>query len=56
MGKRIPAAYKPIPDNVAAYDRLYREYVAAYEWFGRGNDMMRRLRRIDTREAVGASS
>jgi L-ribulokinase len=56
MGRRIPAAYKPIPDNVAAYDRLYREYVAAYEWFGRGNDMMRRLRRIDTREAVGVSS
>lgn len=56
MGRRIPAAYTPIPGNVAAYDRLYREYVAAYEWFGRGNDMMRRLRRIDTREAVGVSS
>ena len=56
MGRRIPAAYMPIPDNVAAYDRLYREYVAAYEWFGRGNDMMRRLRRIDTRQTVGASS
>ncbi|BBY26883.1 ribulokinase [Mycolicibacterium sediminis] len=56
MGKRIDAAYRPIPENAVAYDRLYREYVAAYEWFGRGNDMMRRLRRIDTREAVGAIS
>ena len=46
MGSRISNAYNPIPENVAAYDELYREYVAAYEWFGRGNDMMRRLRRI----------
>lgn len=54
MGRRIRNAYRPIPENVAAYDRLYREYVAAYEWFGRGNDMMRRLRRIGFRETAGA--
>ena len=53
MGRRHRNAYKPIPANAEAYDRLYREYVAAYEWFGRGNDMMRRLRRIGSREAVG---
>jgi L-ribulokinase len=53
MGRRQRNAYRPIPANAAAYDRLYREYVAAYEWFGRGNDMMRRLRRIGSREAVG---
>ncbi|MET0700027.1 MAG: ribulokinase [Mycobacterium sp.] len=51
MGSRIRNAYNPIPENVAAYDELYREYVAAYEWFGRGNDMMRRLRRIGAPEA-----
>jgi L-ribulokinase len=56
MGKRVHAAYQPVPENAAAYDRLYREYVAAYDWFGRGNEMMRRLRRIDSREAVGAHS
>ena len=56
MGRRIHDAYRPIPENVAAYDRLYREYVAAYDWFGRGNDMMRRLRRIGTPETVGALS
>jgi L-ribulokinase len=56
MGKRVHAAYQPIPENAVAYDRLYREYVAAYDWFGRGNEMMRRLRRIDSREAVGAHS
>jgi L-ribulokinase len=54
MGRRIRNAYTPIPENVAAYDELYREYVKAYDWFGRGNDMMRRLRRIGTRETQGA--
>lgn len=54
MGGRTRNAYLPVPPNVAAYDRLYREYVAAHDWFGRGNDMMRRLRRIATPEPVGA--
>ncbi|WP_197380714.1 ribulokinase [Mycolicibacterium mengxianglii] len=56
MGRRNRNAYTPIPENARAYDRLYREYVAAYDWFGRGNDMMRRLRRIGSREAVGVLS
>jgi L-ribulokinase len=56
MGRRTRDAYLPIPENVTAYDRLYREYVAAYDWFGRGNDMMRRLRRIGSPETVGAMS
>jgi L-ribulokinase len=54
MGRRIRYAYNPIPENVAVYDQLYREYVAAYDWFGRGNEMMRRLRRIRSREIAGA--
>ncbi|HEV7421632.1 MAG TPA: ribulokinase [Mycobacterium sp.] len=54
MGRRTRNAYNPIPENVAAYDRLYREYVALYDWFGRGNDMMRRLRNIGSREPQGA--
>ena len=41
-------------ENVAAYDKLYREYVAAHDWFGRGNDMMRRLRRIGSQDTNGA--
>ncbi|WP_197374002.1 ribulokinase [Mycolicibacterium baixiangningiae] len=56
MGRRNRDAYKPVPANAEAYERLYREYVAAYEWFGRGNDMMRRLRRIGSREALGVLS
>lgn len=54
MGRRNRNAYTPIPENVAAYDELYREYVKAYDWFGRGNDMMRRLRRIGSRKPQGA--
>jgi L-ribulokinase len=54
MGRRIRQAYQPIPENVAAYDRLYREYVELYDWFGRGNNMMRRLRNIGSREPQGA--
>ncbi len=57
MGKRVRNAYTPpIPENVELYDQLYREYVRLYDWFGRGNDMMRRLRRIGSLEAVGGAS
>lgn len=54
MGNRIRGAYTPIPSNVAAYDQLYRQYVAVHDWFGRGNDMMRRLRRIGAPQPAGA--
>ncbi|MDX1890712.1 ribulokinase [Mycolicibacterium sp. 050158] len=54
MGRRTRGAYQPIAENVALYDRLYREYVALYDWFGRGNDMMRRLRRVGSDETVAA--
>ncbi|MGB3482021.1 MAG: ribulokinase [Mycobacterium sp.] len=56
MGRRNRHAYRPIAANAAVYDRLYREYVAAHDWFGRGNDMMRRLRRIGSAEALGVSA
>ena len=37
----------PIPENSAVYDRLYSEYKALYDTFGRGgNDVMKRLRKI----------
>lgn len=55
MGRRTRNAYEPIPENVAAYDRLYREYVELYDWFGRGNKMMRRLRNFGSRQPQGAS-
>lgn len=55
MGNKTRGAYTPIPANVAAYDELYRQYVAIHDWFGRGNDMMRRLRRIGALQPAGAA-
>ncbi|MDX2161423.1 MAG: ribulokinase [bacterium] len=47
MGKRSPHIVKPIPEHQAAYDALYREYLALYDTFGRGvNDVMKRLKRL----------
>lgn len=37
--------YTPNPENRAAYDRLYREYLLLHDYFGRGeNRVMERLR------------
>lgn len=39
--------YKPIPENVAMYDKLYAEYRILHDYFGRGaNDVMKRLKEI----------
>jgi L-ribulokinase len=45
MGSVNRAAYRPIPDNVEAYDQLYAEYLTLHDYFGRGaNDVMHRLK------------
>lgn len=47
MGKIKDTVYKPIPENVAAYDRLFKEYKILHDYFGRGsNDVMKRLKAI----------
>ncbi len=39
--------YRPIAENRAIYDRLYREYVILHDYFGRGeNDVMKRLKAL----------
>jgi len=39
--------FNPMPHNQEVYDRLYREYVTLYDYFGRGaNDVMKRLKRL----------
>src|SRR5690625_5231248 len=38
---------KPIPENVAIYEKIYEEYVKLHDYFGRGeNEVMKRLREI----------
>jgi L-ribulokinase len=47
MGKVERAAYRPDEQRTAGYDRLYAEYVALHDHFGRGaSDVMHRLRAI----------
>ena len=40
-------SFTPILAHQTVYDRLYREYVTLYDYFGRGNnDVMKRLKRL----------
>ena len=45
MGKLKDTVYRPNPENVKAYDALYKEYEILHDYFGRGaNDVMKRLK------------
>jgi L-ribulokinase len=45
MGSVNRGVFQPIPENVAAYDELYAEYLTLHDHFGRGgNDVMHRLK------------
>lgn len=47
MSKVKKEYYKPIPENVEAYNKLYAEYKKLHDYFGRGdNDVMKRLKKI----------
>lgn len=47
MSKVKKSYYKPNPDNVEAYKKLYAEYKLLHDYFGRGaNDVMKRLKKI----------
>jgi L-ribulokinase len=47
MSKVKEDYYKPIPENVEVYNKLYSEYKTLHDYFGRGeNDVMKRLKKI----------
>lgn len=47
MGKVEEKTYKPIPENVEVYKKLYAEFKLLHDYFGRGeNDVMKRLKQI----------
>ncbi len=47
MAKVRENTYKPIPENVELYEKLYQEYKILHDYFGRGeNDVMKRLKEI----------
>ena len=47
MARLKDVVYAPIPEHQPVYDRLYAEYVALYDYFGRGaNHVMKRLKAL----------
>jgi len=47
MARLRDVVYRPSAANKAVYDRLYAEYVALHDYFGRGaNDVMKRLKAL----------
>ncbi|HZJ83658.1 MAG TPA: FGGY-family carbohydrate kinase, partial [Clostridia bacterium] len=47
MSKLKDVVYRPIPENVAMYNKLFAEYKTLHDYFGRGaNDVMKRLKDI----------
>lgn len=54
MGSEPGTVYTPVPENVAAYEELFREYRTLHDYFGRGaNEVMHRLKKIQ-RNAAGS--
>ncbi|TWK26182.1 Ribulokinase [Bacillus licheniformis] len=52
MGKIKDQTYKPIPENVALYDQLYAEYKELYTYFGKQNNVMKRLKKLKNIQSV----
>ncbi|MFC4778892.1 ribulokinase [Paenibacillus sp. GCM10023252] len=47
MARVREETFKPIPANVAVYDKLYAEYNQLHDYYGRGpNDVMKRLKQL----------
>ncbi|MDP4133817.1 MAG: ribulokinase [Bacillota bacterium] len=47
MARVKDVLYKPIPENVRLYEKLYNEYKILHDYFGKGgNDIMKRLKEI----------
>ena len=44
MGKLKDIVYKPDPENRAVYDALYEEFCRLYDYFGRENDTMNKIK------------
>ncbi|MFJ7749663.1 ribulokinase [Arthrobacter sp. NPDC097144] len=57
MGRVRRGVYQPIPENVQAYDALFKEYKTLHDYFGRGaNDVMHRLKAIQRASSAGRSA
>lgn len=52
MGSLSDTVYRPIPHNVVVYNELYREYMKLHDYFGKDNNVMKKLKAIRSRETV----
>lgn len=55
MKSETVAIYMPRPDNAHLYEALYREYMLLYEYFGKTEQIMQRLRSIRKSEGKRSS-
>ncbi len=46
MGKLKDTFYAPVYENVEVYNKLYKEYCILHDYFGKENNMMKRLKKI----------
>ena len=46
MAKLKDIIYKPIPENVKIYEKLYKEYDKMYDYFGKEDNIMKSLKAI----------
>lgn len=47
MGRVRATTFKPIPEHVRIYDKLYAEYITLHDYFGRGeNSVMKRMKAL----------
>ncbi|MCA0756800.1 ribulokinase [Paenibacillus sp. N4] len=52
MARVREETFKPIPENVSVYEKLYAEYDQLHDYYGRGaNDVMKRLKAIKEEQA-----
>lgn len=52
MGSLSDIVYRPNPHNALVYNELYREYMTLHEYFGKENNVMKKLREISSRETI----
>ncbi|MFT0802144.1 ribulokinase [Bacillus swezeyi] len=55
MGKVKDYTYKPIPENVTLYDQLYADYKELYMYFGKQNDVMKRLKKLKNIQSISSA-
>ena len=46
MARVKEVVYKPIPENVEQYKKLYSEYTVLHDYFGTENNVMKRLKKL----------